>query len=52
MNTSLLNDIGPGRDRDYGHLGLSHWAEEDVKVLSTLENIQLDKPKEGSNKIW
>ena len=44
--------IGGGRDRDYGYLGFSHWAEEDVKVLSTLENIQLYKPKEGSNKIY
>ena len=44
--------IGGGRDRDYGYLGFSHWAEEDVKVLSTLENIQLYKPKEGSKEIY
>ena len=44
--------IGGGRDKDYGYLGFSHWAEEDKKVLSTLENIQLYKPKEGSNKIY
>ena len=44
--------VGGGRDKDYGYLGFSHWAEEDKKVLSTLENIQLYKPKEGSNKIY
>ena len=44
--------IGGGRDRDYGYLGFSHWAEEDIKVLSTLENIQLYKPKKGSDKIY
>ena len=44
--------IGGGRDKDYGYLGFSHWAEEDIDVLSTLKNIQLYKPKEGSNKIY
>ena len=44
--------VGGGRDKDYGYLGFSHWAEEDTKVLSTLENIQLYKPKGGSNKIY
>lgn len=32
--------IGGGRNRDYGHLGFSHWAEEDVKVMRTLPNIK------------
>jgi len=27
--------VGGGRDKDYGYLGFSHWAEEDIKVLST-----------------
>ena len=44
--------IGGGRDKDYGYLGFSHWAEEDIKVLSTLENIQLFKPKKLSSKIY
>ena len=35
--------VGGGRDKDYGYLGFSHWAEEDIKVLSTLENIKLFK---------
>ena len=43
--------IGGGRDKDYGYLGFSHWAEEDINVLSTLNNIQLFKPKEIDNKL-
>ena len=37
--------VGGGRDKDYGYLGFSHWAEEDIKILSTLENIKLNKHK-------
>ena len=44
--------VGGGRDRDYGYLGFSHWAEEDIKVLSTLENIKLYKPEKPTNKIY
>ena len=44
--------VGGGRDRDYGYLGFSHWAEEDTKVLSTLENIKLYKPKSPTNKLY
>lgn len=43
--------IGGGRDRDYGHLGFSHWAEEDIKILSILKNIKTYKPKEFSESI-
>ena len=32
--------VGGGRDRDYGYLGFSHWAEEDRKVMSSLPNIR------------
>ena len=28
--------IGGGRDKDYGYLGFSHWAEEDIKILSSV----------------
>jgi len=31
--------IGGGRDRDYGYLGFSHWAEEDKQVMTCLPNI-------------
>tara|TARA_R110001592_G_scaffold151186_1_gene377502 strand:+ start:1807 stop:2277 length:471 start_codon:yes stop_codon:yes gene_type:complete len=37
--------VGGGRDKDYGYLGFSHWAEEDIDTLSVLKNIQLYKPK-------
>ena len=33
--------VGGGRDKDYGYLGFSHWAEEDIKILSTLPDIKL-----------
>ena len=44
--------VGGGRDKDYGYLGFSHWAEEDIKILSTLENIKLYKPKKSSPSIY
>ena len=44
--------IGGGRDRDYGYLGFSHWAEEDIKVLSTLKNIKLYKPEKSTESIY
>ena len=31
--------VGGGRDKDYGYLGFSHWAEEDIKILSTLPDL-------------
>ena len=37
--------IGSGRDKDYSHDGLSHWAHDDEQVLSTLPNIKIYKPK-------
>lgn len=36
--------IGGGRDRDYGYLGFSHWAEEDKEVVGTMKNIRMFKP--------
>jgi transketolase len=36
---------GGGRDKDYGYLGYTHWAEEDLKVLSSLTNIHKHKPE-------
>jgi transketolase len=41
--------VGGGRDKDYGYLGFSHWAEEDIKVLSIFKNIELFKPKKLKN---
>ena len=44
--------VGGGRDKDYGYLGFSHWAEEDIKVLSTLKNIKLYKPEKSTETIY
>ena len=35
---------GGGRDKDYGYLGFTHWAEEDISILSILSNIKSFKP--------
>lgn len=36
--------IGSGRDYDYSHDGISHWAHDDEQVLSSLPNIGIFKP--------
>jgi transketolase len=36
--------VGGGRDKDYGHLGFSHWAEDDKKIMSCFENIKMLHP--------
>jgi transketolase len=36
--------VGSGRDKDYVHDGISHWAEDDERILSALDNIQIFKP--------
>lgn len=38
--------IGGGRDKDYGYLGFSHWAEEDQLVMSTFKNIKSLRPSD------
>jgi len=42
--------VGGGRDKDYGYLGFSHWAEEDLKVIDILNNIIAYKPNKLSTK--
>lgn len=37
--------IGSGRDKDYSHDGISHWAHDDEIVLQALPNIKIYKPK-------
>jgi transketolase len=46
--------IGSGRDKDYSHDGLSHWAHDDEQVLAALPNIKIYKPKniEELERIW
>ena len=38
--------IGSGRDKDYSHDGLSHWAHDADDILKCLPNIQVFKPKD------
>jgi transketolase len=44
--------VGGGRDKEYGYLGFSHWAEEDINILSNFKNLNLFKPKEFNLKIF
>ena len=37
--------VGSGRDKDYEHDGMSHWAHDDELVLSALPNIKIYKPE-------
>lgn len=37
--------VGSGRDRDYSHDGISHWAHDDEQVLAALPNIRIYKPE-------
>ena len=32
--------IGSGRDKDYIHDGISHWAQEDKALMAVLKNIK------------
>ncbi len=36
--------VGGGRDKDYGYLGFSHWAEDDKKIMACFENIHTTHP--------
>ncbi len=54
LNHELANVklVGGGRDKDYKNLGFSHWAEDDVKIMSSLENIKIYKPEKMSSEIF
>jgi transketolase len=45
LNTEKINVklAGGGRDKDYGYLGSTHWATEDVDILGCLKNIDIYK---------
>ncbi|MDO8573475.1 MAG: hypothetical protein Q7R77_01865 [Candidatus Daviesbacteria bacterium] len=36
--------VGSGRNKDYKHDGISHWAQEDKAVMSILNNIESKWP--------
>lgn len=40
--------VGAGRNKDYSHDGISHWAEDDELVLKSLPNIKIYKPKDNN----
>jgi len=44
--------VGGGRNKDYKTLGFSHWAEDDVKIISSLDNIKIYKPEKMSSEIF
>ena len=38
--------VGSGRDKDYGHDGFTHWAEDDVAVCTAaFPNVHVSKPE-------
>ena len=37
--------IGGGRNKDYGYLGFSHWAEEDKEIMQVFKNIKTIHPR-------
>lgn len=38
--------VGSGRDKDYAHDGITHWADDDLTIMKCLSNISLFKPNE------
>lgn len=46
--------VGSGRDKDYSHDGVSHWAHDDEQVLAALPNIRVYKPTslDELKQIW
>jgi transketolase len=37
--------VGSGRDQDYEHDGISHWAHDDEAILAGVPNIKIYKPE-------
>lgn len=37
--------VGSGRDKDYDHDGISHWAHDDEAVLASVPNVKIYKPE-------
>jgi len=40
-----VNILGGGRDRDYGYLGFSHWADDDKELMKSFTNIKMYHPE-------
>ena len=43
--------IGTGRNKDYSHDGITHWADDDLTILSSFENIVKCKPEKINESI-
>ena len=52
--TAPVKLLGIGRDKDYSHDGISHWAMDDEAALSVFPNIKIYKPTTNSDlkNIW
>lgn len=37
--------VGSGRDKDYEHDGISHWAHDDELVMASMPNVKIYKPE-------
>lgn len=44
--------VGGGRDRDYGHLGFTHWAEDVPRALAALPGIEIFAPDEATDTVF
>jgi len=44
--------VGSGRNDDYSHDGISHWAYDDIEIMSSLKNIELYKPDDITDEIF
>jgi transketolase len=46
--------VGSGRDQDYEHDGISHWAHDDSAVLASVPRVRIYKPetREELVEIW
>ena len=44
--------VGSGRDDDYSHDGISHWAGDDVDIMTALKNIQIYKPEKMTDEVF
>jgi len=36
--------VGGGRDQDYGYLGFSHWADDDLRLMGGFKNLNFLRP--------
>ena len=49
---AIIKLAGSGRDNDYSHDGISHWAGDDMDIMNSLNNIELYKQNELTNEVF